>query len=280
MSCARAVGLTHFDLSGGRMARMKPVYDHIGIGYTKHRCADLRIAHALVKAIGLAPPAILADIGSGTGNYSRAVADLGYHVKAVEPSIIMYDQAASHDSVDRLSGFAERIPLADASVDGVFCVLASHHFSSLHAALGEMARICPAGPIVWFTFDPRQAEIPWLQDYFPALWKSTFGVFPPLGEVCNLFETRTGRHVDVFPWPIPFDLQDCFMAAGWRRPEMYLDPEVRSSMSAFALADQAVLGEGLSRLKHDIATGAWRSRHRDLLERQAVDWGYRFLRAA
>ena len=195
---------------------MKPIYDHIGAGYTKHRCADPRIVSALVHAIGLAPPAILADIGAGTGNYSRAIADLGFHVRAVEPSIAMHSQAAAHGSVDWYVETAEHIPLPDHSVDGVFCVLASHHFSSLQSAIVEMARVCPAGPIVWFTFDPRLARSPWLGDYFPAIWESAFEVFPPVEDVCCLFEAQTGRRVSVISWPVPHDLQDCFMAAGWR----------------------------------------------------------------
>ena len=55
---------------------MKPVYDHIGAGYTKYRCADPRIVERLVDLIGLSPPRVLADIGAVTGNYSHAVADL------------------------------------------------------------------------------------------------------------------------------------------------------------------------------------------------------------
>jgi hypothetical protein len=69
------------------------------------------------------------------------------------------------------------------------------------------------------------------------------------------------------------------MAAGWRRPEMYLDPEVRVSISAFALADSITFREGLTRLQHDIATDAWRTKYGHFLEQAAIDWGYRFLTA-
>ena len=70
------------------------------------------------------------------------------------------------------------------------------------------------------------------------------------------------------------------MAAGWRRPQMYLDPEVRACMSAFALAQPGNLEEGFSRLRHEIESGAWSTKHGVLLERETIDWGYRFLRAA
>jgi ubiquinone/menaquinone biosynthesis C-methylase UbiE len=258
---------------------VRPVYDRIGIGYTKHRCADPRIVEKLVEVIGVSSPGTLADIGAGTGNYSRAVADLGFHIEAVEPSDNMRRQASTHVGVRWHSGTAEQIPLPDHSADGVFCVLASHHFSSLQSAIVEMLRICKSGPIVWFTFEHRLAVFPWLQDYFPALWESTFEVFPPLEDVCGMLETHTHRQVQVIPWSVPYDLQDCFMAAGWRKPEMYLDPEVRACMSAFALSEPAALRDGLTRLRRDIETGTWRTTYRHLLDLEAIDWGYRFLRA-
>jgi ubiquinone/menaquinone biosynthesis C-methylase UbiE len=258
---------------------MKPVYDHIGTGYTKHRCADPRIVEKIVSILGLSPPAILADIGAGTGNYSRALADIGFQIEAVEPSEAMRQQAAPHDAVRWHSGTAEQILLPDHSVDGVICILAAHHFSALPSAVEEMVRICPSGPIVWFTFDHTQAGFPWLSDYFPAIWENTFKVFPPVEDVNRLFETYAHRRVEVISYPIPHDLQDCFMAAGWQRPEMYLDPNVRACMSGFALAEPETLKEGLIRLQRDIDTGTWRRKYRNLLDLDAIDWGYRFLRA-
>jgi ubiquinone/menaquinone biosynthesis C-methylase UbiE len=110
---------------------MNTAYDNIGIGYTKYRWADPRIVKILVDLLALAPPATLADIGAGTGNYSRAMADVGFRIQAIEPSATMHGQAPLHSSVHWHCGTAEHIPLPDNSVDGVFCVLASHHFSSL-----------------------------------------------------------------------------------------------------------------------------------------------------
>jgi len=255
-----------------------PIYDRIGAGYTKHRCADPRIVDQIVNAMGLAPPAVIADIGAGTGNYSRALADLVYQIEAVEPSEAMRRQAILHDGVRWHDGTAEHIPLPDNSVDGIICVLSVHHFSSLPSAIGELARICPAGPIVWFTFDHAKAKTPWLHDYFPALWEGTCKVFPPLENICRLLETGTHRRVEVIPYCIPHDLQDCFMAAGWRRPEMYLDPQVRACMSGFALAEPETLKRGLLRLQRDFDTGLWKRKYRHLLDLDAIDWGYRLIK--
>ncbi len=258
---------------------MKPVYDQIGENYTKHRCADRRIVGKLADVLGMSSPATIADIGAGTGNYSRAIADLGFQVHAIEPSVAMRNQATPHDAVQWTAGTAENTPLPDNSIDAVLCILASHHFVSLSSAITEMSRICRSGPIVWLTFDPREAETPWIADYFPTIWAETFNVFPPVAAVCGLLGQHAHRHTEVITWSVPHDLDDCFMAAGWRRPKMYLDRGVRACMSAFALADAEVVNQGLSRLQHDLETGQWESIHGELLDQDILDWGYRFLKA-
>jgi ubiquinone/menaquinone biosynthesis C-methylase UbiE len=258
---------------------MKPVYDQIGGGYTKHRCADRRIVQQLVRILGLFPPATVADIGAGTGNYSRALADLGFRVEAIEPSDMMRRQAIPHADVRWRDGIAEQIPLPDNSVDAIVCILAVHHFSSMSSAVAEMERVCETGPLVWLTCDPREAHTPWIAEYFPSIWDATFSVFPSLRDICNQMAAATFRQVESLPFLIPCDLEDCFMAAGWRRPQMYLDPEVRACMSAFALADPDVVNQGLRKLESDLQTGKWNSVYGHLLNQDVIDWGYRLLKA-
>jgi ubiquinone/menaquinone biosynthesis C-methylase UbiE len=257
---------------------MTPVYDQIGSGYSKHRCADPRIVEQLAASLALSPSATIADIGAGTGNYSRALADLGFRVQAVEPSDAMRRQANPHPNVIWHAGNAEAIPLPDNSVDAIVCILAAHHFSSESSAVAEMARVCGKGPIVWLTFDPREAPRPWLADYFPAIWNGAFSAFPPLADVCDKIADAADRKAEVSPLLLPWDIEDCFMAAGWRRPEMYLDPEVRACMSAFALADADAVDHGLQQLTSDLQTGKWNSTYSDLVNQDVVDWGYRFVK--
>jgi hypothetical protein len=67
------------------------------------------------------------------------------------------------------------------------------------------------------------------------------------------------------------------MSAFWRRPEAYLDPVVRAGISTLAKRSDDELAEGLARLRADLDSGAWARRHADLLERDALDLGYRLL---
>ncbi len=89
----------------------RAIYDEIGAGYVHGRCADQRLANALLNLLAVPPGSILAEIGAGTGNYSRAVADAGMNIVAVEPSIVMRGQAEEHSNVEFREGVAESIPL-------------------------------------------------------------------------------------------------------------------------------------------------------------------------
>jgi SAM-dependent methyltransferase len=163
---------------------------------------------------------------------------------------------------------AERLPLADGHAEGVACVLALHHFADARVALSEVRRVVGRGPIVIFTFDPRLGQRFWFEDYFPELWSEAHRSFPPLEEVVRLVGEATGGGVEVFGCRLPHDLQDKFAAAGWRRPWMYLDDEVQAGISAFALAEQRVVEEGLEKLSRDLKSGAWHAKYHLVLARR------------
>ena len=57
----------------------------------------------------------------------------------------------------------------------------------------------------------------------------------------------------------------------------YLDPDVRASISALALLDDADLRPGLARLAADLESGAWETRNADILDLEALDFGYRLV---
>src|SRR4051812_15906684 len=104
------------------------LYDAIGKGYAKTRLADNRIVSGISENLALAPSSTILDVGAGTGKYSRALADLGFSVVAVEPSDVMRDQSVLHPRVRTIAAVAEEIPLPSGSADGAVIVLALHHF--------------------------------------------------------------------------------------------------------------------------------------------------------
>ena len=253
-----------------------PAYDTIGRSYVSTRRADARIVDALVSLLGLPPGSKIADVGAGTGNYTRALADRGFSMEAVEPSAVMRGQAANHPRVRWHEGVAELIPLPDNSVQGCVSTLAIHHFKNISQALREMQRIAGNGPLVFLTFDYRQIKPLWLADYFPKLWEAAVRSLPPLQEIALEIKTSTQREIAIVPLLVPSDLTDLFLAAGWNRPHLYLDPAVRAGVSIFALGDSAEIEAGTARLQNDLDDGTWDEQYGWLRGLQEIDAGYRF----
>jgi len=254
------------------------VYNSIGTDYNTNRAADIRIINILNDFLGLPAGSIIADIGAGTGNYSNAFADLGYKVKAVEPSEKMRSQAEPNTNVTWFSGFAESIPLPDNSADGIIVILAIHHFSSLQSAASEMHRICPSGPIVAFTLDPREGNEPWFKEYFPEIYQQDFTFFQPINIVSDTIAIENGWSKTKEKFPLPHDLSDKNMYSAWRDPEKYLDAQFRQNTSGFALASESVVQNGIENLKGDLHTGKWDEKYGDLREQEYFDAGFRFIK--
>jgi len=253
------------------------IYNSIGQQYSKTRIPDIRIVNKLIDLLNLPAGSTIADIGAGTGGYSFALANRGFIVNAVEPSIVMQKQAVEHPQVKWFTGYAENLPLADKSVDGVVSILAIHHFSNLEKAFQEQQRIIRKGTIVLLTFDIRLAQKIWLYNYFPFLWEDALR-FLPLNEQINLIESITQRQVEAIPLFLPYDLSDLFAAAAWRRPELYLQPEVRAGISSFALANQNIVEQGVKLLTADLMSGEWIQKYGDIQNLTEIDVGYRFIR--
>ncbi|MHB8084785.1 MAG: class I SAM-dependent methyltransferase [Dehalococcoidia bacterium] len=253
-------------------------YDSIGRNYNRNRTADPRVLTVIKELLELPLGSVIADIGAGTGNYSNALADLGYQLEAVEPSGKMLGQAIRNPRVQWLSGSAEAIPLKDNSVDGVIIILALHHFSDIPLAAKEIYRICPDGPIVIFTMDPRKSEKFWFDDYFPEIARHVSKVFLPIEEVADVISGAGKWQTLIKKFPLPPDLADRNMCSGWAKPEMYFEAQMRQNTSGFALAPPAVVERGLKRFQHDLQSGQWDREYGHLRRRKHFDAGFRFLR--
>ncbi len=254
------------------------VYNIIGIKYNKNRTADHRIVRNIVDLLNLPLGSLIADIGAGTGNYANALADLGYKIKAIEPSEKMQRQAIPNDQVEWLSGTAESIPLSDNSMNGAIVILALHHFSSLPKAAAEIHRICPNGPIILLTFDPREGEEPWFKNYFPEAYQKDFISFPPIQEVADRIADEGLWEKTIRKFPLPHDLTDKYMYSGWNKPEIYFDPQFRRNVSGLALASKSLVQKGIEGLRKDLQIGKWDEKYGHLRKQNSFDAGFRFIK--
>ncbi len=241
---------------------MAAKYDALGEGYALARQPEPRIAAAILTALGDARSVV--NVGAGAGSYEPR----DRRVQAVEPSEKMIRQRPD-DAAPCVQGVAESLPFAADAFDAAMAVLTIHHWSDWRAGLREMRRVARRR-VVLLTFDVDAAAFWLTHDYFPALLQLDRQIMAPLSGL----ERELGAF-HATPAPVPHDCIDGFLGAYWRRPERYLDPAVRRSMSSFAHIDAE---EGLQRLARDLESGAWRARYADLLTLDALDIGYRLLR--
>ncbi|MEU6611409.1 class I SAM-dependent methyltransferase [Streptomyces shenzhenensis] len=237
-------------------------YDRIGVGYHRVRRPDPRLAALIHEA--LAGARTVVNVGAGAGSYEPDDAD----VTAVDPSRIMLDQHPGHR---KILAAAEELPFVHGAFDAAMAVLTVHHWPDPRRGLGELRRVSRRQAV--FTWDPEQLPELWLiEEYLPEIRRLDHARFTPLSDVVEALDAHT-----VLPFAIPHDFTDGFQAAYWRRPERYLDPVVRQASSTFAHLPASVVEPAVARLRADLASGAWRRRHADLLDREAVDYGYRLL---
>jgi ubiquinone/menaquinone biosynthesis C-methylase UbiE len=102
-----------------------------------------------VRELGLGRTATVLDLGAGTGKLTRMLVERFARVVAVEPlegMRLLLDSRVPR--ADVRAGGAELIPLADDSVDAVFCAEAFHWFDG-DLALAEIRRVLrPRGRLV------------------------------------------------------------------------------------------------------------------------------------
>ncbi len=168
---------------------------------------------------------------------------------------------------------AEHLPFADDSFDAALALLTVHHWTDWRAGLAELRRVAPRRQVVFTWAADAQSHYWLIDEYLPFVTDFDEG-YPTAPEIAAALPGS--RIVEL---PIPADCTDGFFAAYWRRPEAYLDPGVRATISTFALGllDPALVDEGLARLASDLDSGAWHERHADLLDLDQLDVGYRLV---
>ncbi|MGW4642297.1 class I SAM-dependent methyltransferase [Sphaerisporangium sp. NPDC004334] len=241
------------------------LYDTIGATYTATRRTEPRIAAQIWAALGEARTIL--NVGAGTGSYEPP----DRHVLAVEPSALMRSQRPA-EAAPCLIGSAENLPFDDQSFDAAMAVASIHHWQDPIAGLRELRRV--ARRVVVFTHDT--SDTGWLhrfwltRDYLPEVADLLVGR-PSITELADAIGAR------IEPVPIPWDCTDGFFEAYWRRPEAYLDENVRRGMSVWTTVGPDAEQRAVHALRDDLTSGRWHERNQALLALEEAELGLRLL---
>jgi SAM-dependent methyltransferase len=241
------------------------LYDTIGATYTVTRRTDPRIAARIWAALGDAQTVV--NVGAGTGSYEPADRDL----TAVEPSALMRSQRPA-DAAPCVAASADKLPFGDQSFDAAMAVCTVHHWSDPIAGLREMQRV--ARRVVVFTFvgtaDGWLRRFWLTRDYLPEAASVLAGCRP----LTKLADSIGGSTEAVL---IPWDCTDGFFEAHWRRPEGYLEEDVRRGQSIWTKVGPPAEERAVRSLRDDLASGKWAERNRDITGLDTADFGLRLL---
>jgi hypothetical protein len=189
-------------------------------------------------------------------------------VVAVEPSAVMRAQRPP-DAAPCIGAVAEALPFEDHSFDAAMAVLTDHLWSDPIAGLRELRRV--ARRVVVFQWDNALIPHYWLVRDYLTEFAVAASMRPTLAERAHVLGAT------VQPVEIPWDCQDGFFHAYWRRPDAYLDPRVRANSSVWARYGADAERRAISALRADLDSGVWHARNADLLTLDSADLGARLL---
>jgi SAM-dependent methyltransferase len=137
--------------------------------YVKYRPSyPSGLIETLRLTCGLAPNAVIADVGSGTGIFTALLLEAGWAVRAVEPNEPMRKAAeqrfSGNPKFQSVAGTAECTGLPANSVDLVTAAQAFHWFR-MDEAKAEFQRILKPSGWVALIWNKRKKEAPLHQAY-------------------------------------------------------------------------------------------------------------------
>src|SRR4030042_3502023 len=149
-------------------AKVAGEWDEIRAGYFTEHMRDAAIAKA-----DLAPGAVVADVGTGTGFVAAGLARTAGKVYGFDASAAMLDVArrnlAARPNVEFREAPGDRLPLPDAALDGVFANMYLHHAPNPWAAIQEMIRLLKPGGVLCLT-DLDTHDHTWQREQMADLW--------------------------------------------------------------------------------------------------------------
>lgn len=155
-----------------------------------------RLARFAVPLLSLVPPpAVVLDLGCGTGNLASHLAAAGYHVRGLEISGAMLEIAGrSNGSRDiewvRLEGDFSMLPCSSGSCDAVVASSVLEYVDRLEFVISECARVLRPGGILLCTVPDPTHPVRRAESVFRAIAKG------PVSWLRRMWPSRVRMYLD------------------------------------------------------------------------------------
>jgi ubiquinone/menaquinone biosynthesis C-methylase UbiE len=221
-------------------------YDQTAHEYAAHRQLHAGVFGDLCERGRLEPSSIVLEVGCGTGNYVRAMADR-YQLAAygLDPSVGMLTRARAHpESVGWVLGRAEQLCFSGGTFDLVFSVDVIHHVSDKATYYGQALRLLrPGGQVCTVTDSEeiiRRREV--LSGYFPETVEVELARYPRIAHLEAWMAAAGLVQIDVVTVEEPYEVTSA-------------QPFRDKAYSSLHLISEEAWRAGLEQLEHDLARG-------------------------
>lgn len=238
-------------------------YDRLAEAYSRHRRIHPDVLAALIERGEIAADSRVLEVGCGTGNYIRAIAEsTGAICTGVDPSAEMLRRARQNPGLPKnrrpdrpevtfIRGEAEDLPLSDRQFDLVYSVDVIHHIGDRAEAAREAWRVLrPGGTAMVVT--ESEADLrhrtPHVT-YFPEIVAVELARYPAIATIET--ELRdAGFEIDVE------------IAVNRPREVTDIAPFRDKAYSSLHLIDEAAFRTGLERMAADLERGPLQGENR------------------
>lgn len=160
-------------------------------------------------AEALDPFPMVLDIGTGEGQVARYLAEAGHDVVGIDPVAAQIVEAGRRRREPGERGYvrapADRLPLADGSVDAAVACLVFEHIDAVDEAIAEVARVVRSGGMFLFLLNHPLLQTPgsgWIDDQILDPPEQYWRIGPYLEEAAVVEEVQRGVKIRFIHRPL------------------------------------------------------------------------------